>query len=160
MGRKDMNDDAPSLEEVMSLMEGQEVVINDRREPLIVPGSQVVRNVLEQVKADGGDLGPEVEAMLETADDPAPEPIEPPKRRAMRVDPWKVNPKWEAWGISVKATEDEKTETVRKLLAEMEKTGAKTGFMFRADAAIFATRTSEGIFIYDCQARRQAKIPV
>lgn len=155
---KQAEDESPSLDEVMAMMEGAEVEIKPApRDPLIVEIPTVVSRVIEE-RASEGALSPDVQALVEE-EDPPPAPKPEPKPARQKVDPWKVTPRWSAWDVSVKTSEDEKVEAVRQVLAEMDKTGAKTGFIPRGDCVIFATRTADGtIHLYDCQARRQAKV--
>lgn len=65
--------------------------------------------------------------------------------------------KWEDWEISVKCSEEERTELVRELVKRVRKEGLKEAVAMRADCVLLAYATKDGIHVYDCKARRATR---
>lgn len=91
----------------------------------------------------------------ETPEAPPPPPPEPAKL------PVVTNPnqplRWEDWGISVKASAEDKEAVAREVITRLKK-GENHVMGVRYDCVMYGCRTSEGIFLYDCVAKKRATL--
>lgn len=65
--------------------------------------------------------------------------------------------RWEDWGISVKASAEDKEAVAREVITRLKK-GENHVMGVRYDCVMYGCRTSEGIFLYDCVAKKRATL--
>lgn len=99
------------------------------------------------------------EVVIQTTDDEPPSP--PPRERkpvqlATVSDPNQAL-RWEDWGISVKASAEDKEAVAREVIAKLKK-GENHVMGVRYDCVMYGCRTEDGIFLYDCVAKKRATL--
>lgn len=98
------------------------------------------------------------EVSIQTTDD---EPALPAPKPEPAVLPTVSNPnqplRWEDWGINVKASAEDKEAVAREVIAKLKK-GENHVMGLRYDCVMYGCRTSEGIFLYDCTAKKRATL--
>lgn len=112
----------------------------------------------EKEETDAGNGGDEVERDAAPAeavtDDPSKDRKVPKKQQDLEM----VMPiKWEDWEISVRCSEEERTELTRELVKRMRRDGLKEAVALRADCVLLGYATKDGIAIYDCRAKRASR---
>lgn len=65
---------------------------------------------------------------------------------------------WAKWGHDSRASDEDKMEAAKTLVAELIRTNEKSAMLPRNGAVIVAERTSEGILLYDCEIKRKAVV--
>ncbi len=106
------------------------------------PAQPSLDEMMEQIAAMG-DV-----PVREKADEPAPGP-------PARVSSPAQTVRWEDWSIGTKASAEDKADLAKELVARLHK-GENNIFALRYDCIIFGVRTGEGVFLYDCSAKRRA----
>lgn len=97
----------------------------------------------------------------EVAEAPATEapPQSPPAEPATL--PTVTNPnqplRWEDWSINVKASAEDKEAVAREVIGKLKK-GENHVMGARYDCVMYGCRTQEGIFLYDCVAKKRATL--
>ncbi len=65
--------------------------------------------------------------------------------------------RWEDWSIGVKASAEDKEAVAREVITRLKK-GENHVMGARYDCVMYGCRTPEGIFLYDCVAKKRATL--
>lgn len=112
----------------------------------------------EQDETAAGDGENEVDRDAAPAEAAPADPSKDRKVPKKQQDLEMVMPiRWEDWEISVKCSEEERTELTRELVKRMRREGLKEAVALRADCVLLGYATKDGIAVYDCRARRASR---